>query len=188
MAVQAVEQNNLILKQTILGSRRLSNFVWGTVAAIGGIGFLLAGLSSYFHINLLLVSDPSGLLFFPQGVALTFYGVAGTAVFLYQLFVIVLDVGAGYNEFNKKIGVVTIFRWGFLGKNRQIQIDYDLDRIQAVRAEIKEGFNAKRALYLRIQGARDIPITRVGDPLSLSELENQGATLARFLEVPLEGL
>jgi len=28
----------------------------------------------------------------------------------------------------------------------------------------------------------------VGQPLSLSELENQGAELARFLAVPLEGM
>ncbi|NEO27337.1 MAG: photosystem I assembly protein Ycf4, partial [Kamptonema sp. SIO4C4] len=33
-----------------------------------------------------------------------------------------------------------------------------------------------------------IPLTRVGEPMSLSDLENQGAELARFLQVPLEGL
>ncbi|MGB0560535.1 MAG: photosystem I assembly protein Ycf4 [Spirulinaceae cyanobacterium] len=188
MTAQTLEQNDLTLKQSILGSRRWSNYIICVVAAIGGIGFLLAGLSSYFHVNLLRVSDTSALIFIPQGVALTFYGLAGTAVFVYQLFVIVLDVGAGYNEFNKETGEVTVFRWGFPGKDRQIEVTYDLDRIQAVRAEIREGFNAKRALYLKVQSARDLPLTPVGDPPSLSELENQGATLARFLEVPLEGL
>jgi DNA mismatch repair protein MutH len=54
--------------------------------------------------------------------------------------------------------------------------------------ELKEGLNPKRALYLRVKGMRDIPLTRVGRPIALSELENQGASLARFLEVPLEGL
>ena len=57
-----------------------------------------------------------------------------------------------------------------------------------VRAEIKEGLNPKRALYLRVKGKGDIPMTRVGQPISLAELENQGAELARFLQVPLEGL
>jgi len=53
---------------------------------------------------------------------------------------------------------------------------------------VREGLNPKRELFLRIKQRRDIPLTRVGDPMSLSELENQGAELARFLEIPLEGL
>jgi hypothetical protein len=48
--------------------------------------------------------------------------------------------------------------------------------------------NPRRALYLRVKDRRDVPLTRVGQPLSLTELENQGAELARFLAVPLEGL
>ena len=58
----------------------------------------------------------------------------------------------------------------------------------AVRADIQEGLSPRRALYLRIKGKGDIPMTRVGQPISLSDLENQGAELARFLQVPLEGL
>jgi hypothetical protein len=53
---------------------------------------------------------------------------------------------------------------------------------------IKEGLNPQRALYLRVKGRRDIPLTRVGQPLSLADLETQGAELARFLGVSLEGL
>ncbi|HHP7245645.1 MAG TPA: photosystem I assembly protein Ycf4, partial [Elainellaceae cyanobacterium] len=53
---------------------------------------------------------------------------------------------------------------------------------------IKEGLNPRRALYLRIKGKGELPLTRVGQPIPLSELENQGAELARFLGIPLEGL
>jgi len=183
-----MESNNLILRQEILGSRRFSNFFWAVVVSIGGVGFLLAGLSSYLHRNLLIVSDTSGLQFFPQGIALTFYGVAGTLLALYLWLMLYLNVGGGYNEFNKQKGKVKIFRQGFLGKNRKIELEYDLDDIQAVRAEIKEGLNPKRALYLRVKPKRDIPLTPVGEPMSLSKLENQGAELARFLTIPLEGL
>jgi hypothetical protein len=35
---------------------------------------------------------------------------------------------------------------------------------------------------------RDIPLTRVGQPMTLAELENEAAGLAKFLSVPLEGL
>ncbi|PSP17605.1 MAG: photosystem I assembly protein Ycf4 [Cyanobacteria bacterium QS_8_64_29] len=188
MAAEAKAQQDRVLRQSVLGSRRLSNYVWAVVSSIGGVGFLLAGLSSYFKVNLVVVSDPTDLQFIPQGVALAFYGVAGSLVAAYLWLAVALDVGGGYNEFDKDSGSLKIFRWGFPGKNRRIEIEGSLDDVQSVRAEIKEGLNPKRALYLRLNERRDIPLTRVGEPLSLSELENQGAELARFLQVPLEGL
>lgn len=181
-------QGSQILRQEIVGSRRFSNYFWAAVTALGGIGFLLAGLSSYLKVNLLLVSDPTGLQFVPQGVALLFYGVAGSLLSLYLWLTLLWNVGGGYNEFNKKTGKVKIFRWGFPGKNRRIEVDFKLEDVQSVRAEIKEGLNPKRALYLRVKQRRDIPLTRVGQPIPLSELETQGAELARFLAAPLEGL
>ena len=54
--------------------------------------------------------------------------------------------------------------------------------------EVRDGFNARRRVSLRIQGRRDLPLTRVGEPLPLSQLEQDGAELARFLGVNLEGL
>lgn len=177
-----------VLRQEVLGSRRFSNYWWATVVSIGGIGFFLAGLSSYLQVNLLIVSDPTGLQFVPQGVALLFYGVAGSLLATYLWLVILWDVGGGYNEFNKQTNTVKIFRWGFPGKNRRIDFEYSLDEIQSVRAEIREGLNPKRSIYLSLKQRRDIPLTRVGEPISLSALENQAAQLARFLQVPLEGL
>ena len=188
MTASANTVDSQILYQPILGSRRLSNYFWASATALGGTGFLLAGLSSYLQINLLIVSDPSQLQFIPQGVALLFYGVAGTLLSTYLWLTIFWDIGSGYNEFNQKTGLLNIVRFGFPGKNRRIEIECPLEDIQAVRAELREGLSPKRALYLVVKQKRDIPLTRVGEPLSLSELENQGAKLARFLGVPLEGL
>ena len=177
-----------IIHQTILGSRRFSNYWWATVVSIGAAGFLLAGLSSYSGVNLLPFGGATELIFLPQGIAMMFYGVIGVLVALYLWLSIFWDVGGGYNEFNQETGAVEIFRSGFPGKNRQIQLTYPLEDIQAIRVEIREGLNPRRTLYLRVKDRRDIPLTRVGQPLSLSELENRGAELARFLAVPLEGL
>jgi hypothetical protein len=176
------------LRQDVLGSRRLSNFLWAAIVTLGGVGFLLAGLSSYLKTNLLIVSDTSDLQFIPQGVALTFYGVAGSLLATYLWLLVAWNVGGGYNEFNKETGKVTISRLGYPGKNRQVAVDIPLAEIQSVRAEIRDGLSPKRALYLRSKKRRDVPLTRVGEPIALSSLENQGAELARFLEVPLEGL
>lgn len=184
----ASQQSNLLLHQSILGARRPSNYFWAAASTIGGVGFLLSSLSSYFRINLLPFSDPTQLVFVPQGIAMGFYGVAGSLLGLYLWLIIFWNVGGGYNEFNRETGTVKIFRNGFPGKNRTIEVTHPLEDIQSVRVEIREGLNPRRALYLRIKGKGDIPLTRVGQPIALSELENQGAELARFLSVPLEGL
>jgi hypothetical protein len=177
-----------ILRQSIVGSRRLSNYWWALIVTTGATGFLLAAISSYTKVNLLPFSDPTMLIFIPQGIAMGFYGLAGTLFGLYLWLTILWDVGGGYNEFNKATGQIKIFRWGFPGKNRQIEVVCKVEDVQAVRVEIREGLNPKRALYLRAKGMRDLPLTRVGQPIALATLENQGAELARFLGVPLEGL
>ena len=177
-----------VLQQQVLGSRRFSNYWWATVVSIGATGFLLAGISSYSKINLIPFANPTELLFIPQGIAIGFYGVAGLLLASYLWLVVVLDIGGGYNEFNKETGQVRIFRWGFPGKNRQIELNFPIQDVQAVRLEIKEGLNPRRSLYLRAKGRRNVPLTRVGQPMSLAQLENEGVKLARFLGVALEGL
>lgn len=179
---------NLILRKEILGSRRFSNYWWATIISVGAIGFLLAGISSYTKVNLLPFADPTMLIFVPQGLAMGLYGAAGTLLAAYLWLSVIWDLGGGYNEFNKQTGDVKIFRWGFPGKNRKIELNFKASDVQAVKATLREGISPKRALYLRVKGMRDIPLTRVGEPLPLSELENQAAELARFLSVPLEGL
>ncbi len=177
-----------VLHQKVLGSRRLSNYWWASVVTLGATGFLLSGISSYLGVNLLIVTDPTKLIFFPQGLVMGLYGVAGSLLATYLWLVILWDLGGGYNEFSQETGLVKIFRWGFPGKNRRIELDCKTQDIQSVRVNIKEGLNPKRSLYLRVKGRRDIPLTRVGQPMSLKDLEIQGAELARFLQVPLEGL
>jgi hypothetical protein len=182
------QTSQTILRQTIPGSRRLSNYFWATVILMGGLGFFLASLSSYFQVNLVLFTDATQLFFKPQGLVMGLYGIAALALSTFLWLSIKWDVGGGYNEFNQETRKVTVFRWGFPGKNRQITLSYDFDDIQAIRIEVREGLNPKRVLYLKIRGKGQIPLTRVGQPLPLSELENQGAQFARFLGVPLEGL
>ncbi|HEY9735886.1 MAG TPA: photosystem I assembly protein Ycf4 [Trichocoleus sp.] len=188
MTASAQTSGNLVLRRTILGARRLSNYWWATVLTLGGGGFLLAGISSYLKINLLPFADPTQLLFIPQGIVMGFYGTAALALATYLWLLIAWNVGGGYNEFDKKSDKLRIVRSGFPGENRHIEIEHPLESVLAVRVDIKEGLNPKRALYLRLKGRPEVPLTRVGQPIALSDLENQAAELARFLQVPLEGL
>ena len=183
-----INKSENLLSQKVLGSRRFSNYWWASIVTMGASGFFLAGISSYLKVNLLIVTDATQLIFVPQGLVMGLYGSAGLLLATYLWLVVLWDLGGGYNEFNRETGTLKIFRWGFPGKNRQIQIDGRIADVQSVRIVIKEGLNPQRALYLRVKGRRDIPLTRVGQPLSLADLETQGAELARLLGVSLEGL
>ncbi|MEO1620477.1 MAG: photosystem I assembly protein Ycf4 [Cyanobacteria bacterium J06632_3] len=188
MTASTAPSTTAILRRSVLGARRFSNYWWAVVTAVGGTGFLLAGLSSYVGQNLLPFADPTQLVFVPQGITMCFYGTAALGLSTYLWLVLLWNVGGGFNEFNKDTGKAQIFRWGFPGKNRKIDLVYPLENVLAVRVDIKDGINPKRALYLKVKGRGDIPLTRVGQPLQLAELENQGAELAKFLQIPLEGL
>jgi hypothetical protein len=55
---------NEIRQDKIVGSRRFSNYFWSFFLFVGGLGFLLAGMSSYFKINLLPFANPTELSFY----------------------------------------------------------------------------------------------------------------------------
>nr|YP_010337114.1 photosystem I assembly protein Ycf4 [Pseudoerythrocladia kornmannii]UNJ16699.1 photosystem I assembly protein Ycf4 [Pseudoerythrocladia kornmannii] len=187
--MQATSKNSDDIKlKKIIGSRRISNYWWASTILIGGIGFFLSGLSSYFHYNLLPFVQTINLAFIPQGILMIFYGTLGITVSLFLWLTILWDVGSGYNEFNKKKGLITIFRFSFPGPNRQILLTYKLANIQSIKVNIKEGINPKREIYLCTKDQREIPLTQVDQPLPLSEIETEAIELASFLGVVVEGL
>jgi len=65
-------EENSVLKTNIAGSRQASNIFWALIVSLGGIGFFLTGLSSFFNKNLLFLSDSTEIAFVPQGIVLLF--------------------------------------------------------------------------------------------------------------------
>ena len=177
-----------IRQDIIIGSRRFSNYFWAFVLLLGGLGFLLAGISSYFNKNFLPFSNPSELVFIPQGLVMMFYGTLSLGLSIYISFTIVLDIGGGYNEYNKFENLVKIVRKGFPGKNRQVLLTYPLTNIRSIGIKITEGLNPTRSIYLCLKDERKIPLTPVQEPISISDLEEEAADLAKFLELKLENL
>ena len=174
-----------VLEQSVLGSRRLSNYLVASAVSIGGLGFLLASISSFLGIDLLPLGHPAALIFVPQGLVMGLYSLAAALLATYLWYVISVNVGSGLNRFDKQAGLVTITRRGF---RKPISVEIALKDVKAVKVEVRDGFNARRRVSLRVQGRRDLPLTRVGEPLPLAQLEQDGAELARFLGVNLEGL
>ncbi len=178
--------NALIRRYLIPGSRQFSNYWWGSIVFLGGVGFLATGVSSYFKVDVLPFLSSKTIAFFPQGLVMCFYGVLGLLFSSYLWFTLLWGVGSGFNEFNKRDGLVRVFRWGFPGKNRRIDFSHSLNDVEAIRVEIKEGINPRRTIYMRIKGKRDIPLTRIGQLMTLDEIEIEAAELARFIQVSLE--
>jgi len=188
MAASPDFPDNLVFREQVVGSRRFSNYWWASIIFMGAFGFFIVGVSSYVGFNIIPFLNASEISFFPQGLVMCFYSIVGFLLSLYLWLIILWSVGEGYNEFNKQDGTMCIFRWGFPGKNRRVQLTYALKDIEAIRVEIKEGLNPRRTLYIKMKGKPDIPITRIGEPLTLGELERKAAELASFLQVSIEGL
>lgn len=182
------QQTSLIKRDVIVGSKRFSNYFWAAVLLIGGCGFLLAGLSSFFQKNFLPFGNATELIFIPQGILMSFYGILALTLSLYISLTILWNIGGGYNEFNKTDQLVRIVRNGFPGKNKQILLVYSWSNIKSIRLSIQDGINPKRMVYLCTKDQRQIPLTQVEQPRSLLELETQASELAKFLEVNLEGI
>jgi len=178
------DQSELVLEQKIKGSRKVSNYLVASMLSIGGVGFLLASFSSYFGRDFLPLGNPSTLIFVPQGLVMGLYGIAAFFLAIYFWRLISIDYGSGVNRFDKNKGILSLTRRGFL---KNIEIEIPIDEIKAVKLDVREGFNPMRRVTLRIKGRKDLPISRVGSPKPLLDLESEGAEIARFLEVNLEG-
>ena len=179
-------ETNPVIRSYIEGSRRTSNIFWALAISLGGFGFFLNGLSSFFKTNLLIFSDSSGISFIPQGIVLVFYGTVGSILGIFLWLTIWWDVGFGYNDYNKNSQEVILYRKGFPGKNRELCLKFNFAEIKSIKMRIKEGLNPKRQLFLCLNDAREIPLTGVDKPVTLNKIESEAIRLAKHLNIYLE--
>jgi hypothetical protein len=180
--------NETIIKENIIGSRNLNSFVIMIILFLAGIGFFLAGLSSYLNLNLLRITDTTTIVFIPQGIVMLFYGTGAIGIAIYILLTIIWNIGSGYNEFSKLENIVRIVRLGFPGKNRTIFLTYDFKNLKNIKFLIKQGLNPRCNILLVLKDKREIPLFPAQFLLNPTEVEKKAITLSNFLNVPLENL
>jgi hypothetical protein len=152
-----------------------------------GLVFFLAGLSSFFNNQLLFfVSGSNEIAFIPQGIVLVFYGTVGLTLGIFLILTVWWNVGSGYNEYNRDKQQVKIYRRGYPGKNREITFLFPFSQVKSVKMRIKEGINPKRQLILCLIDNREIPLTGIEQPISLSNIEDEAIRVAKYLNVFLE--
>nr|YP_009394941.1 photosystem I assembly protein [Polysiphonia stricta]ARW63503.1 photosystem I assembly protein [Polysiphonia stricta] len=179
---------NKIKVDRILGSRRLSNYWWASIILIGGFSFFSVGINTYFKLNINSILYNQNISFIPQGLIMTFYGMTGILISLFLWYTIAFDVGGGYNEFNSSTNTITIFRFGFPGKNRILKLQYKFTEVSSIKINIQDGLSPKREIYLKTKDKREIPLTKVGQPISIQETEKKAKEIAAFLQIKLEGI
>jgi len=180
------ESTALSRRYIITGSHRLSNYWWAFAISAGGAGFLMTGFASFLQRSLFIFNKSANISFFPQGIVMCFYGCLGLLFGVYLWCTVIWGVGNGFNEFNKREGFVRIFRWGLPGRNRRIDLVYKIGDVEGIRVELKEGVNPKRTISLKVKGKGHIPLTRIGQPIGLEDIETEASELAQFLKVSLE--
>ena len=181
-----LENNLLIRYDLVLGSKRTSNYIWLLIISLGSIGFLDAGICSYLKIQLLPFIKTDSINFLPQGIVMTFYGTAGLLLSIFLAVSILFNVGGGYNKYDLKQGKIEVFRLGFPGITNEVYLSYLVKDIKSIKLSITEGLNPRREIYIATKDGRQIPLTRVGEPLLLSMVESEAVELSSFLNIPLE--
>ena len=177
-----------LIKEDITGARNFRSFSIMLILLFAGIGFFLAGLSSYLNINLLKITNTSEIKFVPQGIAMLFYGTGALGLAIYSLLTIIWNIGSGYNEFSKMEEIVRIVRLGFPGRNRTIFLSYEFKNIKNLKFLIKQGLNPRCNILLVLKDKREIPLFPAQFLLNPSETEKKAIKLSTFLNVPLENL
>ena len=182
----AYEEQNATIVTSYEGSRRLSNVFWSILVSLGGFGFFLTGLSSFFQTNLLFFSDAREISFIPQGIVLIFYGTVGLLLGIFLTLTVYWDVGAGYNEYNRNLQQVIIQRKGFPGNNRELKLKFAFSQIKSVKIKIKEGLNPTRQILLCLFDNREIPVVGIEQPEALNKIEDEAISIAKHLNIYLE--
>ena len=178
-------KDNIIYRYNVIGSFRISNILWALSIFFGSSYFFKLSYESFLIsqttlINSNLITD-KGITFFPQGLVMGFYSLLGLAFSFYSFLSILLKIGYGFNEFNRKEKIIRIFRWGFPGKNRRIEACYSLNDVKSIK--ILSG--SQKTICLSLKGDLDIVLIRESFFESLNLLEDQATTIADFLGVPL---
>lgn len=179
--------------ELIQGTRQFTNFLWLILLLVFGLGFLIAGLSSYFNINLLFLSNFSNIEFIPQGILLLFYGTCAILLSFLIFNLISWDIGSGTNNYDIEGSVVRLSRRGFpiLTKEfkfeqRNLYLVYPFSDILNIELEVIDGINPTRVIYLRLKDNRRIPLSPSNQLKDLRSLENRATFLARLLKVDLK--
>lgn len=171
-------ESKKIRRYAVVGSRRVSNMIYAGLSFLACFGFFAMPTRCFILALKTAVPDACENGFWPQGFVLIFYGLLALGFGLYLGFVMVLNIGSGWNIFDLEKQYVRIFRWGFPGKNRRIDLTYPFETILAIACQ-KKATGAQ--LYLVLKDQRQIPFCGTV-AMGFEPMEALASDLAGFLQ------
>ena len=180
--------DDVIIRENIIGARNANSLIIMLILFFAGLGFFLAGLSSYLQKNLLVITDVSEIKFIPQGIVMLFYGTGAIGLATYLLLTIIWNIGSGYNEFDINQSIIRVVRLGFPGKNRKVFLSYEFKNVKNLKFLIKQGLNPRYNILLVLRDKREIPLFPAQFLLNPTDTEKKAIKLSKILNVPLESL
>ena len=180
--------DDVIIRENIVGARNVNSLIITLILFFAGLGFFLAGISSYLQINLLIITDVSEIKFIPQGIVMLFYGTGAIGLATYLFLTIIWNIGSGYNEFDVNENLIRIVRLGFPGKNRKVFLSYEFKNVKNLKFLIKQGLNPRYNILLVLRDKREIPLFPAQFLLNPTDTEKKAIKLSKILNVPLESL
>ena len=100
------------------------------------------------------------------------------------MLLLLLDIGGGFNEFDRDEGIIRITRRCFPWQNQNLLFTYPTEDLDYIELAINEGLETNRNLYLVTNDVRRIPLCRLSESLSIKEAETDALVLADFLGLP----
>ena len=153
------------IQQKIGGSRKISNYIIGGMLTIGGIGFLLASLSSYTGRDLLPLGNPSTLLFIPQGIIMGAYGIIANLLNFYLWYLVFINFGSGSNITGLRVGHKIIdyaeVEIGGQLMDKQFYDMNDMNEIKLSSLKTENKYGKKSFVYDFLSSMRQ----KINDPL-----------------------
>ncbi|CAA2968836.1 serine threonine- phosphatase PP2A-2 catalytic subunit-like [Olea europaea subsp. europaea] len=114
----------------------ISNLYFLIFYIFRSINHKLVGTSSYLGRNLISFFPSQQIIFFPQGIVMSFYGIADLFISSYLWCTISWNVGSGYDRFDRKEGIYVFCLHGGLSPSLDTLDNIRaLDRIQEVPHE-----------------------------------------------------
>ena len=190
-----IEKNGGVItySETISGANRPTNYIWVILLLLFGLGFLIAGLSSYFRTDFIPFREFSTIEFLPQGILLLFYGTCALLLSFFIVSLIRWNIGSGTNTYDLESSVIRLSRKGFPNitsklqiKQRSIYLVYPFSEIINLELKIVDGLNPTRIIYLNLKDGRRIPLTPSNQLSDLSFLEKRAIFIAKLLKTDLK--
>lgn len=185
----------VLYSEIIDGASNAENYIWLILLFLFGVGFLTAGISSYFVEirHYILFTQFSNITFLPQGILLLFYGTCSILLSVLIGLLIWGDIGSGLNIFDVESQVVRLSRKGFPNftnnftlKQKNIYLVYPFSEIMNIELEITNGLNPRRIIYLFLKDNRRIPLNPSNKLQDLLSLESKAIFIARLLKIDLK--